>query len=146
MLRALCIVKISTMATYKKTIEAGFTIVESLVSIIVGAILVGAATLLIVSYTHLTQRSLDLTIANSFAENKIESLRSIGFSGLNNPNTDITNELPVELKSPRDASLKISSVSTDIKKVDLSLTYNDQGSPRTYTYATYIGELGVGQY
>lgn len=119
---------------------------ELLVSLIVGAILVGSVTLLTTSYTHLSQRSLDLTVANSFAENKIESLRSIGFSGLADGTFDISSELPSELKSPHSATLQISTQASDIKKVNLTVTYNDQGAPRTYTYATYVGELGVGQY
>lgn len=129
-----------------KSNKSGFTIVEMIVSIVVGAILVGAASMLITSYSHLSQRGLDLTIANSYAENKIEALRSVGFTGLTDGTTDITNELPGELKSPRGAALQISSQSADIKKVDLTITYNDQGAPQTHNYTTYIGELGVGQY
>lgn len=124
----------------------GFTIVELLISLIVGSLLVGSVSLLTASYTHLSQRSLDLTLSNAYAENKIESVRSLGFSGLIDGSTDITSELPSELKNPRNSTLQISSASTDIKKIDLSITYNDQGAPRTYNYSTYVGELGVGQY
>ncbi len=126
--------------------EAGFTLVEILVTIIVGAIFVGSANLIIVQHTHLGQRGRDLVLANAYVEGKIEELRSQGFSSLSNGTTDITNELPSDLKAPHTASLIISSQSTSIKKAVISLTYNDQGAVRSYSYTTFIGELGVGQY
>lgn len=134
------------MLNLGKDNTSGFTIVELLVSLLVGSLLVGGVALLTNSYTHLSQRSLYVTLSNSFAENKIESVRSLGFSGLAVGTTDVTSELPGELKNPRSATLQISTTSTDIKKVDLSITYNEQGAPRTYNYSTYVGELGVGQY
>ncbi len=126
--------------------QSGFTLVELLVTIIVGAIFAGSANLIIVQHTHLGQRGRDLVLANAYVESKVEELRSIGFSGLNNGTSNITGELPDDLKAPHSGSLAITSQSTAIKKVVISLTYNDQGANRNYSYTTYIGELGVGQY
>ena len=125
---------------------AGFTIVELIVSLVVGSLLVGAASLLGSVYYSLSARALSLTVANSYSENKVEGLRSTGYLGLTDGTTDITSELPGELRSPRSGSLQVSSQSTSVKKIDISITYNDQGAQRTYSYTTYIGELGVGQY
>ena len=127
-------------------VPRGFTIVELIIGTIVGAIIVGGVSLIVVNQVHLSQRSRDLVIANAYVEHKVESLRSIGFLGLTDGSSDITTELPTELNPPRSATLQISSLSEAIKKVDISLTYNDQGVPRTYSYTTYVGELGVGQY
>lgn len=124
----------------------GFTIVELLVTMVVGGLLAGSVTLFLTLHTHIAQRGRDVSVTNSFAENKIESLRSAGFLSLSNGTSDITSQLPAELKAPRSASLTISDESTSIKQVDLSVTYNDQGHARTFTYTTFIGELGVGQY
>lgn len=124
----------------------GFTIVELLVAIIVGAIIIGAATSIIVSQTHISQRGRDLIIANAYIENKVESLRSAGFATLNIGTTDITGELPSELNSPRSGSVVISSQSSAIKKILITIAYNDQGTSRSYSYTTFVGELGVGQY
>ena len=135
------------MVAIKKKIEqAGFSIVELIVSLVVGSILIGATTLITIAYSRLSNRALSLTVANSYAENKVESLRSIGFLGLTDGTSNVTTELPSELKSPRSASVQISSASSTTKKIDLNITYNDQGAARTYSYTTYIGELGVGQY
>lgn len=124
----------------------GFTIVELIVGVVVGSLIVGGVSLIIANQVHLAQRGRDLVITNAFVERKVESLRSIGFLGLSNGITDITNELPNELNPPKSAHQQISTFSTAVKKVDISVTYNDQGASRTYTYTTYIGELGVGQY
>ena len=124
----------------------GFTIVEMIVAIVISSIMVGGASLILGSQIHLSQRGRDLVLANAYAEKKVEALRSLGFLGLSNGTTDISGELPTELNNPRSANLVISSYSPAIKKVDITLTYNDQGTARTYTYTTFLGELGVGQY
>jgi len=126
--------------------KGGFTIVELIVAIVVGSIVCSAAIMLVVSHLHLSQQSRDIVLANAYVENKVESLRSIGYSGLSDGTTDLTSDLPTELNSPRSGSQVITSQSDGLKKVVISITYNDQGTNRTYSYSTYIGELGVGQY
>lgn len=130
----------------KRFNQSGFTLVELLVAIIVGAIFAGSANLIITQHTHLGQRGRDLVLANAYVEGKVEELRSIGFSGLSNGTTNITNELPSDLKAPHSGTLQISTQSTAVKKAVITLTYNDQGANRNYSYTTFIGELGVGQY
>ncbi len=112
----------------------------------VGTVLAGAVALFLNLHVHLAQRGRDVAATNSYVENKVESLRSAGYLSLSNGTTNVTSELPTELKPPRSGSVTISDESTSVKKVDISVTYNDQGTPRTYTYTTYVGELGVGQY
>ncbi len=126
--------------------SSGFTIVELITAMVVGVIMISGAVLVLTSGQTLAQRHRDLVAANSFAEQKIEALRSIGYLGVSNGTTDVTSQLPNELKSPRSGSLVTSSFSTGVKKAQLTITYNDQGIPRTYVYTTLIGELGVGQY
>ncbi len=127
-------------------IQSGFTIVELIVAMIVGAILAGSTTLIIVDQARLSQLGRDVALANSYAETKIEGLRSKGFNGIASGTTNVSNELPEELKLPREGTLVISDASSGIKQIDLEITYNDQGTQRTYNYRTYVGELGVGQY
>lgn len=126
--------------------QGGFTIVELLLVIVVGSILVLSINTILTSHAYLSQRGRDLILANAYAELKMESLRSIGFLGLSDGTTDITSELPSELSNSRSGTLVISSFSPSVKQVLITITYNEQGKSRTYSYKSYIGELGVGQY
>jgi prepilin-type N-terminal cleavage/methylation domain-containing protein len=133
------------MNTQNKNQE-GFTIVELIVTLVVGAILVLALNTVFTTQTYISQRGRDLVLANSYAEGKIEAIRSQGFLGLTDGTTDVTSELPAELNAPRSGSVTISSHNTSIKQVLLVINFNEQGKSRTYSYTTYVGELGVGQY
>lgn len=126
--------------------QAGFTIVELLIAIAVVGILVPTLAGLINTMNRLNDRSKDLTIVNSTAENKIEALRSIGYTGVNNGSYTFTNELPATLSSPKSAVYTVSTPNAGMRQVDLVITFNDHGSTQTVNYRTYIGELGVGQY
>lgn len=126
--------------------QAGFTIVELLVTLIVGSVLVGSVNNILTSQAYLSQRSRDLVLSNAFAERKIEEVRSIGFLGLTDGTTSIASELPDELSPPRDATIQVSAYTPAIKQAIVTITYNEQGNVRTRTYKTYVGELGVGQY
>lgn len=126
--------------------QKGFTIVELIVTLVVGAIFVLAINTVFTTQSYISQRGRDTVLANAYIESKVESLRSKGFLSLTNGTTDVTNELPSDLKNPRSGSVVISSYNTSIKKVDITVSYNEQGKSRSVTYTTYIGELGVGQY
>jgi prepilin-type N-terminal cleavage/methylation domain-containing protein len=126
--------------------EAGFTIPELIITLIVGAIFVTALNTIVVSQAYLAERNQGLILANAYVEGKVESLRSVGYNALADGTTDISSELPAELKSPRYASLIITSESPATKRIALTLSYNEEGKTRTYAYSTFIGELGVGQY
>ncbi len=133
------------MAKYPKQ-QSGFTIVELIIAMVVGSIFASITSLIVVNQSRISQHGRDLTLANSFAEVKIEGLRSAGFNNLTAGTSDITSELPSELKAPRSSVLSILDISPGVRQIDLSITYSDQGTPRTFEYRTYVGELGVGQY
>lgn len=126
--------------------QAGFTIVELIIAMVVGSIFAATMTVLVINQARLSESSRDLTLSNSYAETKIEALRSAGYNNLSNGTTDITSELPNELNEPRSGSQVISDFTTGIKQVDISITYSDQGTAKTSEYRTFVGELGVGQY
>jgi prepilin-type N-terminal cleavage/methylation domain-containing protein len=126
--------------------QGGFTLVEIIVAIFVGGIIIGSVNLVLINQTYLSQRNKDLVLANAFVEGKIEALRSAGYSTLVDGTTNISAELPAGLTKPNSGSLVISSVNTGTKKIDVTVTYNEQGSARDYSYSTFVGELGVGQY
>lgn len=123
----------------------GFTIVELLVSIAVAAIVITSLSQVTTSYLHVAQRGRYLNLANAYVEAKIESLRNTGYNGLVVGTSSLTSELPSQLPRGSSASMTITSPASGLKEVDISLSYSDQGLTNTYSYTTYIGELGVGQ-
>lgn len=123
----------------------GFSLVELLVTLLACAILIGAVSVAVNAQSSLSQRHRDMVIANSYATAKIEELRSQGFLALEDGSLDVTGELPEELNEPRNATVTITAHNASVKRVVLSITYNDRGSDRTYTYETLVGEIGVGQ-
>ena len=130
----------------KESRQVGFTIVELIVSMIVVGILIVGLNSIYMAHMIQSHRARNLVIVNSFVENKIESLRSAGFLSISDGTSNISTELPTDLGAPHSATMQITSPVSGIKKVALSITYNDGGGQRTYDYQTYIGELGVGQY
>lgn len=122
----------------------GFTVVELIVAIIVGVIFISSLNLAVNNYTNLGARGRHLVLANSYAEAKVEGLRNSGYNAIGLGTSSLTSELPAQLPG-RNGSMTISQPQSGIKQIDLTISYNDLGNNRTYTYRTYIGELGVGQ-
>lgn len=123
----------------------GFTIVEVLVAIAVAGIMIGSLSTVVTTYVHTAQRGRYLNIANAYVEAKVESLRNTGYNGITVGTTSLTSDLPTQLPPNRTASMIITSPSAGIKQADITISYNDQGKSSSYSYTTYIGELGVGQ-
>lgn len=127
---------------------SGVTIVELIVATTLIAISVPVIAGMIAVMTQLNDRAYDMTVINALAENKVESLRSKGFSGITNGTVDFTAELPATIGTPRSASYTVSdsSLGPSVKNIDINVSYNDYGTTRQTAYRTYLGELGVGQY
>lgn len=123
---------------------AGFTVVELIIAMVVGVLFISSMNLVTDNYNGLSKQTRNLVLVNSYAEAKVEGLRNTGYNGINTGTTDISSELPTQLSHPS-GTMTVSQPQAGIKQIDLSISYNDNGISRTYTYRTYIGELGVGQ-
>ncbi|HVC36353.1 MAG TPA: prepilin-type N-terminal cleavage/methylation domain-containing protein [Candidatus Dormibacteraeota bacterium] len=132
------------MINLRKSVS-GFTIVELLVSIAVGAIVIASLNQLVSGYLHVSQRGRYLSLANSYVEGKVEALRNIGYNSLVAGSYSLTSQLPSQLPPSRSGTMQITAPATGLKQIDITLSYQDQGLTNSYSYTTYIGELGVGQ-
>jgi prepilin-type N-terminal cleavage/methylation domain-containing protein len=126
--------------------QSGFTIIELLISIAVFGVVIPGLVALINGINDLNDRARDLSVINGLVENKVESLRSISFVGINNGTVDFTSELPATIGGPKSANYTVSSASTSLKQIDINISYQDNGTTKNINYRTYLGELGVGQY
>ncbi len=132
------------MVVGKKNIH-GFTIVEMLLGIALLGIILPTIVVALNTISILNENTKDLAIANIYAENKIEELRSIGFNSISNGTVSLTSSLPVSLGSLRTGSLIVSTPVAGQKNIALSITIESRGRTKTLNYSSVIGELGVGQ-
>lgn len=124
--------------------SGGLTIVELLVAIAVSAIVTASLSQVVTSYVHIAQRGRYLNLANSYVEAKVESLRNKGYPDIPTGTSSLTSELPSQLPPKSTANMTVTAPLTGIKQVDITVNYKDQGN-LSYSYTTYIGELGVGR-
>jgi prepilin-type N-terminal cleavage/methylation domain-containing protein len=130
---------------HKKLAEGGFTLVEILVCIVVAAVITVSLNQVVNSYIGITKKGRYMNSANSYIEAKVEALRNSGYNSLTNGTTSLTPELSTTLPRSRSAFMTVTSPSAGLKKVDLTVSYNEQGQTTSLNYTTYLGELGVGQ-
>jgi type II secretory pathway pseudopilin PulG len=124
---------------------AGFTIVELVVTIVIAGIIIPAVSLALTNLSSVEYQARDLALANMISQNKVESLRSIGYNSINTGTTDFSSDLPAQMGRPKSASYTVSSPQTGIKQVELSISYTEYKISKTVVFKTYISELGVGQ-
>jgi type II secretion system protein I len=124
--------------------QGGFTVVELLVALALFAIIIPSLVVGMGTVTQLNNRARDLTLISIVAENKIETLRSLGYNSITAGTTSFTSELPQELAGPKSASYTVTQ-GTGIKTIAVSVSYTDNRRSRTITYQSVISETGVGQ-
>lgn len=136
------------MAIFRRCAVAtpkGFTVVELLLGIALFGVLMPVIVITMNNISAINDRSKDLAIANIFAENKIEEIRSIGYNSANTGTVDVTTALPATLGQDRSGSYTITEDIPGQKVISLTLTIDGRGGLRTLNYRSVVGELGVGQ-
>lgn len=126
--------------------EAGFTLTELLVTIVVlGLVISGLGGLYyIMQITEVRSQRLDL--AMRAARTKIESLRNNGYNSLTPGSTiNFTNELPAALPAGKQGTVTVSQPLSELRRVDVTVTYADYGKQQTVTLSSNIGIIGIGQ-
>lgn len=112
----------------------GFTIVEVIVSIIVFSV----ALMIASSVSGIANKTVDdasnTSIASEIAQNHIELMRNTPYDDINVGTTSITSSLPSQLPHPRSGSIVTSEERTDLKKVEVTISYGSS----TQTYATLV--------
>jgi hypothetical protein len=114
---------------------------------VVMGIIIPAVSIALTNLAVVNHQARDQALANFIAQNKVESLRSIGFNALNAGTTDFSASLPNIMGSPKSARYTITNdtPTTGVKQIDISISYTEYKKTRNLSYRTYVSELGVGQ-
>lgn len=133
--------------TSKKPASArGFTLIELLITILVLGIVIGGLSGLYYSMQVMQVQSQHLDIATRAARTEIERLRNDGYSSLTPGDTiNFTAKLPDELPPSRKGTVAISQPTEGLRRIDVTITYQDYGKPQKVKLSSDIGVIGIGQ-
>lgn len=85
-------------------------------------------------------------IAVRAARTEIENLRNNGYASLTPGSTiDFTSSLPAALPRDRSGTVAVSEPVADLRRVDVTITYTDNGKSQNVTLSSEIGVIGLGQ-
>jgi prepilin-type N-terminal cleavage/methylation domain-containing protein len=125
--------------------NAGFTLVEILVVIMMLGVATASITSVFISIRNIQLQTAYYDSANRAAAREIESLRNDSYVSLTAGQTiNFTSDLPSILPN-RSGQVIVSSPSDGIRRVDATVTYKAQGKTRTLTLSSLIGEIGITQ-
>ncbi|MGH7142461.1 MAG: type II secretion system protein [Candidatus Saccharimonadales bacterium] len=126
--------------------EAGFTIVELIITIAVFGLVVAGLSEVFISLDNVQRNGSYLETATIAAQTEVESLRNNNYDQLTNGQTiNFTSQLPSNLPSPDSGSAVISEPITGIKRVDATVSYTQDGHTVSVELSSLIGIIGISQ-
>lgn len=126
--------------------ESGFTLVELLVTMVVLGIVITslAALYYMMQVTQAQSQRYDLAVRA--ARTEIEDLRNSGYDSLSPGSTiNFTSSLPSGLPAGKSGTVTVSQPTSDLRRVDVTITYTDYGIAKTVTLSSDIGIIGLRQ-
>lgn len=132
--------------------QAGFTIVELLITLTILTTAYIAFNSLFVSVEHISDRSNEFILANAAAAAKMQAYENTQFENINIADLqeeieveDFEPSLPAELNGPRSAKVYSTMLSPTLKRVRVTITYEDFADGEEVTYVNLIHESGLGR-
>lgn len=126
--------------------STGFTIVELLVTIAVIGITIASLTSLFISIRNIQQQAIYADTATRAAQREIETLRNDNYASLTpGQSIDFTSQLPSSLPRGSSGSAQVSQPATDLRRVDVTVTYKAEGKQQNVTLSSLIGVIGITQ-
>jgi len=129
-----------------KKSEAGFTLVELTITILVLGIVMTSVVTLFVNIQQAQTHTRYLETATYAAQAEIESLRTINYNNLTPGQTiDFSDQLPASLPSDASGTVLVSEPVSGLRRVDVNVSYSYKGKDRTVSLSSLIGVLGITQ-
>jgi len=126
--------------------QAGFTIVELLVTIVVTGFIISGVASLVMAINGTQRSTLLLETATRAGEQQVESLRNNMYNTLEpGVNIDFTADLPSTLHEPRSGTVTVSEPANGLRRVDVTVTYQDGSNQKSVRLSSLIGQIGIGQ-
>ena len=129
-----------------KVDEAGFTIIEIIVALVTVTLFVVSVGNLFAQITGTQHNALLLTSATRAGESEIESLRNSSYASLTpGTNIDFSSQLPSNLPKGSTGTVVVTQPSTDIRRVDVTVSYTVSGKTHSVQLSSLIGIIGIGK-
>lgn len=125
--------------------KSGFTLIEMMITTMIMGLAVLFIATLFWQMQSIQTASQHLDSATRAAQSEIEVLRNNSYSSLITDSTiDFSNSLPSDLPNGH-GSVVVSQASSDLKRVDVTVSYSDGNTPKHVTLSSTIGVIGIGQ-
>ena len=126
--------------------QQGFTIVELLVATLIIGVVAASISTLFISINTLQRKTSRIDSATRAAQREVETLRNDNYGSLTAGQTiNFTDQLPTTLPADRNGTVTVSQPSTDLKRVDVTVTYTDGGKQEKIVLSSLIGVIGITQ-
>ena len=141
------------MSILKSLDSSGLTIIETMIAVVV---LTTCALSIATIFNNINSLQIDsdrYAEASALAEQKIEDLRNSHYNGLettNPPDEDSDND-PIDFSDELtnfpdgEGTIKISEPATNLRRVDVTISYDNAGKTETVQMSSVIGALGIAQ-
>lgn len=127
-----------TMGWHRKS-GKGFSLIEVVVSIfVIGVMIVASAALL--GGVPASRLARNQSIALTVAQNQIESLRAAGYAAL--PASGPFSDTELSALSSGAGSIAIAAYDARTKRIDVSVSWEEEAGPQAITLTTLIAETG----
>jgi prepilin-type N-terminal cleavage/methylation domain-containing protein len=125
--------------------QAGFTIVELLVTIAIIGITTASISSIFISIQHIQTQTSYVDTATRAAQREIETLRNDNYAELTPGQTiNFTSQLPSSLPGGS-GSAQVSQPTSDLRRVDVTVSYKSDGTQRSVELSSLIGVIGIAQ-
>jgi type II secretory pathway pseudopilin PulG len=125
--------------------QRGFTIVELVITASYTAAASAAIIGIFITVNTLNRQARNLAEATAVAQQKVETYRDAGYTAVpvGTPAETFTNQLPINLGSPKSAIANVTQLQNGLKQVDIRISYTDGRRTKNVYTSTLISQRGI---